>query len=138
MSSPREIIVSLPGGRRVDAQVGRHTVHTDQPAEHGGDDTAPSPFDLFLAAMGACAGIFIQGFCAKRSIPSEGIRIIERPHFDDEGVLSAVDFEVRLPPGFPERYRGAVERVAEQCSVKKAIAAQPEFRVSALLAGAAS
>ena len=86
--------------------------------------------------MGACAGIFIQGFCAKRGIPSQGIRLVERPTFDADGTLSAVDFEVQLPPGFPERYRGAVERVAEQCSVKKAIAAQPQFRVRASLADA--
>lgn len=137
MSNLQEIIIILPGGRRVDAQVGRHTLHTDQPTDNGGDDTAPSPFELFLGSMGTCAGIFIQGFCAKRNIPTEGIRIIERPHYDDQGALSAVDFEIQLPTGFPEHYRGAVERVAEQCSVKKAIAAQPEFRVHAVLAAAA-
>ena len=134
MSSDTEIIVTLTGGSRVDAQVGRHTIHTDQPINNGGDDTAPSPFDLFVGSMGACAGIFIQGFCAQRSIPTEGIRIIERPHFDAARVLVSVDFEIQLPPGFPERYRTAVVRVAEECSVKKAISAKPVFHVHAALA----
>ena len=129
MSNPNEIVVTFPGGRRVDAQIGPHTLHTDQPRDNGGDDTAPSPFDVFLGAMGACAGIFVQGFCSKRNIPTEGIRIIERPSFDADGVLAQVDFELQLPPIFPEKYRDAVVKVAEQCSVKRAIAAQPKFIV---------
>jgi len=68
-------VVTLSGGRRVDAQVGRHTIHTDQPVANGGEDIAPAPFDIFLASMGACAGIFVQGFCATRGIPYEQIRV---------------------------------------------------------------
>ena len=129
MASTPEIVVSLPGGRRVDAQVGGHVVRTDQPVGNGGEDTAPSPFQLFLAAIGTCAGIFVQGFCAKRGIPFEGIRIVERPRYDEAGTLIAVDLDIEVPPGFPEKYREALVRVADQCSVKRAIQAQPVFQV---------
>ena len=92
MASATEIVVSLPGGRRVNAEVGRHIIHTDQPISNGGEDAAPAPFDVFLASMGACAGIFVQGFCAKRGIAYEEIRIIERPEYNGDGALRAVDF----------------------------------------------
>jgi putative redox protein len=131
MKEPSEIIVTLPGGRRVDARVGAHLVHTDQPVANGGADSAPSPFQLFLASIGACAGIFVQGFCAARKLPTDGIRIVERPTFAEDGTLTAVDLQLELPPDFPEKYREAVAKVAEQCSVKKAIAAQPAFTVHA-------
>ena len=136
MSSATEILVTLPGGRRVDAQVGRHVVHTDQPENNGGEDVAPSPFDLFLASLGTCAGIFVQGFCAKRGLPVEGIRIVERPSFGSDGVLVSVELDIDLPASFPEKYREALVRVAEQCSVKRAIAAQPVFTVRALQSAA--
>ena len=129
MASATEIVVSLPGGRRVDAEVGRHIIHTDQPISNGGEDAAPAPFDVFLASIGACAGIFVQGFCAKRGIPYEGIRIIERPEYGAEGVLQGVNFDIQTPPTFPEKYREPLVRVVEQCSVKRAIQAQPTFRV---------
>jgi putative redox protein len=129
MASTSEVIVRLPGGRRVDAQIGRHTIHTDQPISNGGQDAAPSPFDVFLASMGACSGIFVQGFCAKRGIPYEDIRIVERPEYDADGTLHAVDFDIELPPEFPEKYREALVRAVEQCSVKRAIQAKPTFRV---------
>jgi ribosomal protein S12 methylthiotransferase accessory factor len=129
MAGTSEILVTLPGGRRVDAQVGKHLVHTDQPVSNGGEDTASSPFELFLAAIGTCAGIFVQGFCAKRGLPTEGIRIRERVHHGDDGALAGVDLDIEVPASFPEKYREALVRVADQCSVKKAIQAQPRFQV---------
>ena len=132
MASLQEIVVTLPSGRRVDAQVGRHVVYTDQPRDNGGGDTAPSPFDLFLASLGTCAGIFVQGFCAKRNIPTADIRLVARPRYDAQGTLAAVDIDVEVPASFPDNYREAVARVAEQCSVKKAIAAQPAFTVKTI------
>ncbi len=133
MASPTDIVITIPGQRRVDAQVGRHVVHTDQPVDNGGEDTAPSPFQLFLAALGTCAGIFVQGFCAKRGIPTEGIVLTQHPSYGPDGTLSAVEIQLELPPSFPEKYLDAVVKVAEQCSVKKAIAAQPAFTVKAQL-----
>jgi putative redox protein len=131
MSNSNEIVITLPGGRRVDASFGSHRVRTDQPRENGGADSAPSPFDLFLASLGTCAGIFVQGFCARRGIPFEDIRIRETVNLDAQGTLRTVRLELELPPGFPERYREALLRAVEQCSVKRAIQAQPVFEVSA-------
>jgi ribosomal protein S12 methylthiotransferase accessory factor len=137
-TSTSTILVTLPGGRRIDADLGTHVVRTDQPRENGGEDAAPTPFQLFLAAIGTCAGIFVQGFCAKRGLPTDGIRILERPHLDPEtGALSAVELDIEVPPGFPEKYREALVRVADQCSVKRAIQAQPRFEVRTTVAGSA-
>jgi ribosomal protein S12 methylthiotransferase accessory factor len=129
MAGGAEIVVTLPGGKRVDAQVGRHLVRTDQPVEGGGEDSAPSPFQLFLASVGTCAGIFVAGFCQKRGLPTEGIRIVERLHHGEDGSLSGIDLDIEVPPGFPEKYHEALVRVADQCSVKKAIQTQPRFAV---------
>ncbi|MGO8970696.1 MAG: OsmC family protein [Myxococcaceae bacterium] len=114
--------------------MGVHLVRTDQPRENGGEDTAPSPFDLFLASLGTCAGIFVQGFCARRGIPFEGIVVRETVAFDTEDILRTVRLDLELPPGFPEKYREALIRAVEQCSVKRAISAQPAFEVRTLSA----
>jgi ribosomal protein S12 methylthiotransferase accessory factor len=128
-----EMIVTLPGGKRVDTQIGKHVIRTDQPAAGGGEDSAPAPFDLFLASIGTCAGIYVAGFCQKRGLPTEGIRIAQRNHTDESGTLVRVEMDVLLPAGFPEKYVEAVVRVADQCKVKKAIQAQPVFEVKAVL-----
>src|SRR5512142_2983231 len=97
-SGSSEMIVTLPGGKRVDTQIGRHVIRTDQPVEGGGEDSAPPPFGLFLAAIGTCAGIYVAGFCQKRGLPTEGIRLRQRNHFDREtGALTRVEIDVEVP-----------------------------------------
>ncbi len=132
-----EMTVTLPGGKRVDTRIGKHVIRTDQPVEQGGDDAAPAPFSLFLAAIGTCAGIYVAGFCQKRGLPTEEIRLRQRNHFDPQtGVLARVELDVEVPPTFPEKYREALVRVADQCAVKKAIQAQPAFEVKTVVAPA--
>ncbi len=125
------IVATLPGGRRVDASVRGHVIHTDQPLDNGGDDTAPSPFELFLGSLATCAGIFVQGFCATRGLDSRDIRVLVRPSYGEDGGLAKVALELELPSGFPAKYEGALVRVVDQCSVKRAILAQPSFSVAA-------
>ncbi len=54
-----EMVIDFPGGQRVDAHFGGFTVSTDQGRESGGEASAPTPFDTFLAALGTCAGIYV-------------------------------------------------------------------------------
>jgi putative redox protein len=128
MESGREIIVRLTGKRRVEAQLGGHRVLTDQPRSNGGEDAAPSPFQLFLASLGTCAGIFVQGFCAKRGIPYHDIRLVERPTYGSNGALESVEFELQVPPDFPPDYHAALLRVIDQCSVKRVLQSPPTFQ----------
>ncbi len=129
MAGASEITITLPGGRRVEAEVRGHKVLTDQPLDNGGEDLAPSPYEIFLASIGTCAGIFVQGFCAKREIPYENIRIRERLVRNAEGAVTGVELDVDLPQDFPDKYREAVVKAIDGCSVKKTIAAQPVFQV---------
>ncbi|MGZ3447249.1 MAG: OsmC family protein [Myxococcaceae bacterium] len=125
-----EITVTFPGGKRVDAEVGNHHISTDQPRLAGGDDSAPAPFSLFLASIGTCAGIYVLGFCQARGLDTTGVTLTQRAETDREtGVLRSVGIDVHVPDGFPTKYREALIRAVSNCAVKKAIAAQPEFRI---------
>jgi len=50
--------VTFDGGKVITAHINGHIIRTDQPEKIGGTNTAPTPFDLFLAAIGTCAGRF--------------------------------------------------------------------------------
>lgn len=127
-----DITVSFPGGKRVDARVGNHLVMTDQPVDGGGADSAPAPFDLFLTSLATCAGIYVVGFCQARGIPTADISLVQHHRYDATGkALIGVDLEVILPADFPEKYRDAVVKAAENCKVKKVLAHPPEVHVTA-------
>jgi putative redox protein len=125
-----DIDISFPGGKRVVAQVGAHRIETDQPAELGGDDAAPAPFDLFLASIATCAGVYALGFLQARGLSTEGLRMRQIVETDAATHLPArVRLELTLPPDVPEKYRAAVLRAVENCKVKKTMAAMPKFEV---------
>ena len=122
-----EILVDFPGGSRVDAHFGRFTVPTDQPPTA----SAPTPFELFLASIATCAGIYVLGFCQQRGLPTEGIQILQRTHSDLVAhMIDEIDIEIFIPPTFPEKYRDSLIRSAELCKVKKHLEKPPKFKVT--------
>lgn len=127
-----EMIVDFPGGARVDVHFGPYSVMTDQPPSGGGEGSAPTPFDTFLASLGACAGIYVLGFCRQRGLPTEGLKLIQRIGIDPRThMVSRVIIDILLPPEFPDKYKAAVIRSAEQCAVKKHFENPPQFEVNA-------
>jgi putative redox protein len=124
--------ITLDGGKVITAHLNGHIIRTDQPVENGGGNTAPSPFELFLASIGTCAGIYVKSFCDNRQISAEGIKIIQSLEFDKEKkVPSMIKLDIQLPADFPEKYKDAVVNAAELCLVKKTINNQPAFQVIA-------
>jgi len=122
--------ITFDGGKIITAHTHGHSIKTDQPVDNGGSDTAPAPFDLFLASIGTCAGIYVKSFCDNRNIPAEGIKIIQSPACDKEtGLPTAIKLDIKLPQGFPEKYKASLVHVAELCKVKKSIANPPKFEI---------
>jgi putative redox protein len=126
-----EMMIDFPGGARVDAHLGPYTIITDQPPSGGGNGEAPSPFDMFLASIGTCAGIYVVGFCRQRGLPYEGIRIQQQVTRDFQtGMVTQIDLEIQVPPEFPEKYHDSLIRSAQLCAVKKHIEHPPAFGIT--------
>lgn len=122
--------IYFPGGKKVYAEYNGFTHETDQLVRAGGDNSAPQPFDLFLASIGTCAGIYVLGFCQERKINTDGIEIRQKLHVDPMvRMIAQIDLEIVLPGNFPEKYRQAVINAAQLCAVKKHIENPPEFNV---------
>ncbi len=126
-----EIDVFFEGGKKVSANINGSTIPTDQPVQAGGDGSAPTPFDLFMASIGTCAGVYVKGFCDSRGISTDGIRIKQKMNFDQASRLfNKIDLEIQLPADFPEKYKDAVISAAGMCAVKKHLNNPPEIEVS--------
>ncbi|HQR46574.1 MAG TPA: OsmC family protein [Thermoanaerobaculia bacterium] len=122
--------IRFPGGVAVEALYKGFTIRTDQPVADGGGNSAPSPFDLFLASLGACAGYYALRFCQERKIPTDDLSLTLTTERDPlKKRLSTIRIEVRLPEGFPGKYEGAILRAIDQCSVKRHVVEAPAFEV---------
>ena len=117
--------VEFPGGLRVNARTARHVIETDQTGQ------APSPFELFLGSLATCAGIFALSFCKNKGLSTEGLDISMDINVNRmNGMVSDVIFDVKLPEDFPEKYRSALVRSIDLCSVKRHFAEPPKFTVN--------
>lgn len=125
-----DLVVNFPGGKKIDADFKGFTISTDQPVQAGGTGTAPAPFDLFLASIGTCAGIYIQGFCQSRGLSTEDMKIIQKMEYDpSKKLIGKIDLEIQIPKDFPEKYKDAIINAAELCAVKKHLQSPPEFSI---------
>jgi ribosomal protein S12 methylthiotransferase accessory factor len=114
------IEVSFPGGVAVDATLKGQVIHTDQ--------SGVAPFDLFLASIATCAGFYALRFCQQRGIDTRELGVMLTPFRSDKRI-ETIAIDLRLPPGFPGKYRHAIVRAVDQCAVKKAIADPPKFEI---------
>jgi putative redox protein len=131
--------IDFPGGLAVSAALNGYTIPTDQSVDHGGLGAAPEPFHLFLASLGTCAGLFALRFCRERGIDTGGLALTLSTVPDLERKrLREVHLELRLPDGFPEKYRAAILRAVDQCAVRRHVIKPPSIEVTALPAAAAS
>jgi len=125
-----EITITFDGNKKINAHVNGHVVRTDQPTQGGGDGTAPAPYEIFLASLGTCAGIYIKGFLDSRGLSADGVTIKQRHGFDPMTYrLANVELDVVLPPEIPEKYHSAIVRAASLCAVKKTLADPPHIDV---------
>ncbi len=116
--------VKFPGQLRVDAEFGHLNIVTNQ------DGSAPSPFALFLASIGTCAGIYVKSFCEQRGIPTDNVEIIQSMERDPaSNMIGKIQLDINLPEDFPVKYKDAVIRAADQCAVKKHLQKPPNIMI---------
>lgn len=128
------IKVSFPGGKKVDAKLGDFVIKTDQPVHGGGEGTAPSPFDLFLASIATCAGYYVLVFCQSRGLSYKNVSLVLKKEKNPETKrIEKIFININLPDKFPEKYKSAVIKSVNSCAVKIHMQYPPEFIVEAIV-----
>ena len=126
----KTIEVNFPGGKKVDGKIENMIIKTDQPIEDGGEGSAPEPFQFFLMSIATCAGIYALDFCQAREIETEDMALTMTCELDPSGrFYQKLSIDLRVPAVFPEKYKKAVVRTIDLCSVKKHIINPPEFEI---------
>ena len=120
--------IGFPGNRKINAKFREFEVMTDQPVSGGGDNSAPTPFELFMASIGTCAGIYVKGFCLQRGIDTDDMKIIQTIERGPSGIGKII-LDIQVPDDFPEQYKSALINVANLCAVKKTMLDPPEFEI---------
>jgi len=122
--------ISFSGGKKVNAKFENFTVKTDQPKLEEGEDSAPSPFSLFIASIGTCTGYYVLAFCQKRNIPTKNIKLILKTERNTEThMVEKISIDIQVPKDFPDEYKTAAIKAAEACAVKRHLDKPPKIDI---------
>ncbi|HEX7695163.1 MAG TPA: alpha/beta fold hydrolase [Sphingomonas sp.] len=112
-----------------------HTFLADEPARSGGSDLGPTPYDLLLAALGACTAMTIELIARAEGIPVDGVEVIlrhERRHADDcaaaasgRPYLEVLHREIRLGGNLTLQQRDRMLVIANKCPVHRTLESGP-------------
>lgn len=126
----KPIVVSWDGGARFTADIRGHKVTVDQPEKGGGDDSAPMPLELLPTSLGTCVALYVQRFLATRALDASGLTVeVTSVGAPNPNRIARFGIEVKIPGGVPEKYRDAIRRAAESCTVHHTLTHAPEIAV---------
>ena len=127
------ITAELKTGMAVTLSNGRHEWKADEPAEAGGTDTGPNPYELLLGSLAACTCLTVSMYCRHKGLVLESVSAsydFSRVHADDctdcddpgRGLIDKITSNVRISGNFDEAQRKRLAQVAARCPVHKTLA----------------
>lgn len=108
------ITVTHEDGVRFAIQIRQHSIVVDQTVRGGGEDSGPTPIELFGASLGSCVAFYVQQFLFARGLPFEGMRV-EVDMNKEQKRIARFAVRVILKDAPQAQYAEMLERVARSC-----------------------
>lgn len=121
--------ITFVGNKKVNVEVKGFNILTDQKKENGGDASAPTPIDLFLASLGSCSGVFVLNFLKMHLLP-ETVYLTLTPIWNiNDYVIEKINLVIHLPHDFPAGFDHALVEVAKRCLVARHVKIEHDISV---------
>ncbi len=105
-------------------QIRSHELRADISQAEGGDDTGPSPHDLYDAALGACKSLTVMWYARKKGIPVDDIHtLVERDDADERKGVYRLATTLRIRGELTDAQLTELQAVAQKCPVHKLMSA---------------
>lgn len=129
-TQPATVSVTHRGGDRFEIAVRDHVVTVDQPEAMGGEDTAPTPTELFVASLASCTAFYARRYLARHDLPVEGLRVETSYEMGTRpSRVTRFDVRVVLPEGVPEERHAALLAMVDHCTVHSTLQHEPEVDI---------
>ena len=132
------IVHGNAAGFAQEISVGRHQISADEPVAAGGTDTGPNPYDLLLAALGACTSMTVAMYARRKQWPLEAVTVRlrhSRIHAADcescetkEGLLDRIERDVELTGSLSEEQRVRLLAIANKCPVHRTLTSEIDIQ----------
>lgn len=111
-----------PYGQYITA--GRHVLGADEPADLGGADTGPDPYELLLSALGACTAMTLRMYATRRKMKLERVEVrlrhVQRASAGG-GLADKFERRITLVGDLTAEERQRLLEIAEKCPVSQTL-----------------
>ena len=118
-------------GDRFAITVRGHTITVDQPLEAGGEDSAPTPTELFVAGLTSCVAFYARRYLARHDLEPTGLRVSASFAMGDTpNRVTDIAIQIAPPIGLPEDRYAALMAVASHCTVHNSLQQPPAVEIT--------
>ena len=107
-----------------------HRLTADEPRDHGGDDSGPSPQELLAASLASCTAITMEMYAQRKGWDVGDIAVDVNYEPAQRGSPTRFKMEVELPKELPEEQRERLMQIAAKCPVHRALEGEVMFEES--------
>jgi putative redox protein len=135
---PATVTVDTTTGLTQRVVAGEHELRVDEPTSLGGGGEGPTPYDLLLAALGACTSMTLQIYAKRKGWPLFGVVVTlshDRVHAEDcadcttgEGYISEIKREIFLQGPLTDEQRQRLLEIASRCPVHRTLTSEIKVR----------
>ena len=146
-TAPGTVIVreTRRGKFQQDITAGAHRLIADEPTRFGGLDSGPGPYDLLLAALGACTSMTVRLYADRKGLPLANVQVRLRHrkiHADDcadcetkEGMIERIECFIVLEGDLDADQRARLMEIAKRCPVHRTLKSEIDIRTQEEPAG---
>ena len=119
---------------------GRHQLIADEPVNVGGLDSGPGPYELLLAALGACTSMTLRLYADRKKLPLTRTEVRlrhSRVHATDcaecetkEGMLDRIECVITLEGDLDAQARRQLLEIADKCPVHRTLLSEIDIRTT--------
>jgi putative redox protein len=137
------VVEAGPGRFAQDIFAGRHRLRADEPRSAGGDDSGPPPYELLLAALGACTAMTLRLYAERKNLPLGRVTVDlshDKVHAADcaecetrEGRIDRIERVLTLEGELDDAQRAKLLEIADKCPLHRTL--HSEVRIATRVTG---
>lgn len=131
-----KITVTHLGADAFEIHTRSHSFYTDQPSP-GRVEIGPTPTELFVAALAACAGFYAEHFLRRHGLAHHGLRVdcAWALRVGEPSRVTRVSLTVTPPGSLPQEWHADLISAVKECTVHNSLLRPPDIAIELATAG---
>jgi putative redox protein len=117
----------VDGRLEQDVEVRKHRLTADEPKDHGGRDTGPSPQELLAASLASCTAITMEMYAQRKGWDVGEIAVDVNYEPAQRGSPTRFKMKIEFPKELPEDQRERLMQIGAKCPVHRTLEGEVMF-----------